>query len=81
MPQGLDGHGMHVSFRGVRVHPRQVLGDERAQGEQLVVEGVIQLHTLGADEQARVRDLHLRAFFQPQDGQPVLTHLVAEKLQ
>jgi hypothetical protein len=33
------------------------------------------------NNEARVRDLHLRAFFQPQDGQPVLTHLVAEKLQ
>ena len=52
----------------------------RAQGEQLVVEGVIQLHTLGADEQARVRDLHLRAFFQPHEGRTALTQLVAGSL-
>ncbi|MBU4518505.1 MAG: hypothetical protein KJ677_03765, partial [Gammaproteobacteria bacterium] len=52
----------------------------RTQGEQLVVEGVIQLHTLGADEQARVRDLHLRAFFQPHEGRTALTQLVAASL-
>ena len=52
----------------------------RTQGEQLVVEGVIQLHTLGADEQARVRDLHLRAFFQPHEGRTALTQLVAGSL-
>lgn len=53
----------------------------RTQGVQLVVDGVIVLHTQDMNNEARVRDLHLRAFFQPQDGQPVLTHLVAEKLQ
>ncbi|MFW5330336.1 J domain-containing protein [Hydrogenophaga sp. ZJX-1] len=53
----------------------------RTQGGQLVVDGVIVLHTQDMNNEARVRDLHLRAFFQPQDGQPVLTHLVAEKLQ
>jgi len=53
----------------------------RTQGVQLVVDGVIGLHTQDMNNEARVRDLHLRAFFQPQDGQPVLTHLVAEKLQ
>ncbi|UCU94186.1 J domain-containing protein [Hydrogenophaga taeniospiralis] len=53
----------------------------RTQGVQLVVDGVIGLHTQDMNNEARVRDLHLRAFFQPQDGQAVLTHLVAEKLQ
>ncbi|MBW8467719.1 MAG: J domain-containing protein [Thiobacillus sp.] len=53
----------------------------RTQGVQLVVDGVIVLHTQDMNNEARVRDLHLRAFFQPQEGQPVLTHLVAEKLQ
>jgi hypothetical protein len=53
----------------------------RAQGAQLVVDGVIELHTLDTNNEAHVRDLHLRAFFQPQDGQPVLTQLVAGKLQ
>ncbi len=59
----------------------QVRFSSRTQGVQLVVDGVIGLHTQDMNNEARVRDLHLRAFFQPQDGQPVLTHLVAEKLQ
>ncbi|MBU4279897.1 MAG: J domain-containing protein [Gammaproteobacteria bacterium] len=59
----------------------QVRFSSRTQGVQLVVDGVIGLHTQDMNNEARVRDLHLRAFFQPQDGQAVLTHLVAEKLQ
>jgi hypothetical protein len=53
----------------------------RTQGAQLVVDGVIELHTQDMNNEARVRDLHLRAFFQPQDGQAVLTQLVAGKFQ
>ncbi|MDT4851222.1 hypothetical protein FQZ97_853990 [compost metagenome] len=53
----------------------------RAQGAQLVVDGVIVVHTLDTNEQARKRDLHLRAFFQPHEGRTALTQLVAEPLQ
>jgi len=59
----------------------QVRFSARTQGAQLVVDGVIELHTQDTNNEARVRDLHLRAFFQPQDGQPVLTQLVAGKFQ
>ena len=58
----------------------QVRFSSRTQGVQLVVDGVIVLHTQDMNNEARVRDLHLRAFFQPHEGRTALTQLVAGSL-
>lgn len=50
-------------------------------GHQLVVEGVVQLHMLDANDLAQTRELGLRAHFQGPEGQPVLTQLAATGLR
>ncbi|MGM9424841.1 J domain-containing protein [Hydrogenophaga sp. MI9] len=51
----------------------------RNMGEQLVVDGVVEVHLQDGSNAVQVRDLQLRAYFQPQDGRPVLTQLVASQ--
>lgn len=51
----------------------------RAQGDALVVDGLVEVHLQDAGNQVQVRDLQLRAYFQPQDGRPVLTQLAASQ--
>lgn len=51
----------------------------RSQGDQLVVDGVVELHLQDTTNGVQVRELQLRAYFQPQDGRPVLTQLVASQ--
>lgn len=48
-------------------------------GDQLVVDGVVEIHLQDGANAVQVRDLQLRAYFQPQDGRPVLTQLVASQ--
>jgi len=51
----------------------------RNLGEQLVVDGVVEVHLQDGSNAVQVRDLQLRAYFQPQDGRPVLTQLAASQ--
>lgn len=50
-----------------------------AQGETLVVDGVVQLGVVQALTGPSTRRLRLRAYFQWQDGEPVLTQLTASE--
>lgn len=51
------------------------------QGDNLVIDGVVQLTTQQAVSGEQARSLRLRALFQPQDGQAVLTQLTASEPQ
>lgn len=51
----------------------------RPQGDTLVVDGLVEVHLQDTGNQVQVRDLQLRAYFQPQDGRPVLTQLTASQ--
>lgn len=68
--------GQHVTQLG------KVAFRSRMAAEQLVVDGVIELHLQDGSRPEQVRELQLRAHFMPQDsGKPVLTRLVAGTLQ
>jgi DnaJ domain len=47
----------------------------RAFADQMVVDGVVQLHVSDDSPRGSVRDVHLRAFFVQRDSGPVLTDL------
>ena len=51
------------------------------QGDNLIVDGVVQVTTLQTAAGEQARSLRLRALFQPQDGQAVLTQLTASEPQ
>lgn len=51
------------------------------QGETLMVDGVVQLGIAPSPSSEPTRNLRLRAYFQLQDGQPVLTQLTASEPQ
>jgi hypothetical protein len=49
----------------------------RAAADQMVVDGVIQLHLQDDSQRVATRDFHLRAYFVARDGGPALTRLAA----
>lgn len=69
----------HQTLAGSRVTGLgQVRFTPRFAAEQLVVDGVVQLRLQDAQQQATVKDFHMRAYFRSQDSGPVLARLVAE---
>lgn len=64
--------------RVVRLGPVRFAG--RNGGEQLFVEGVVQLRLQDDSQQEATRELVLRALFVPRGGQPVLTQLSASEV-
>ncbi len=59
--------------RVVKVGPVRFSG--RGAGEQLIVDGVVQLHTQKDDQPVSQRELVVRASFASRGGQAVLTHV------